>query len=132
MAVFEIRTFTWPTFPLEKQKSLFIKNRDTKISYGFGGHCNLCTLSWLCLFCTSNRMKSPIPDVFDELLFLYASSFSPKSVSSSHYRTNTHRVGVLDSLRHVIKFMTILLNVSIMTIYFATCLAQNHVETFHF
>ena len=42
-------------------------------------------------------MKSPFPDVFDELLFLYASLFSGKSVSSSHYRTNTHHVAVLNS-----------------------------------
>ena len=122
---------TWLAFPLEKQKSLWIKTRDLKISYGFGGHCNLCTLSWLCLFCNLNCMKSLFPDVFDEPLFLYASSFSPKSVSSSHYWTNTHCVGVLDSifhygvlLHHAIKTMTILLSVSIMMMYFATCLAQ--------
>ena len=42
-------------------------------------------------------MKLPFPDVFDELLFLYAFSFSLKSVSSSHHRTNTHNVGVLNS-----------------------------------
>ena len=41
-------------------------------------------------------MKSPFPDVFDELLFLYASLFSGKSVSPSHYRTNTHHVAVLN------------------------------------
>ena len=85
-------------FPLEKQKSFLIKTRDPKVSFGFGGHCNLCTHSWLCLFCNSNCMKLPFPDVFDELLFLYASLFSPKFVSSSHYRTNTHLVAVLKTL----------------------------------
>ena len=82
---------------MEKQKSLLIKTSDPKISYGFRVHCNLCTLSGFCLFCNSNCMKSPFLDVFDELLFLYASLFSPKCVSLSHYRTNTHRVGVLNS-----------------------------------
>ena len=69
------------------QKSLLIKTRDPKISFGFGGHCNL-----RALFCSSNGMKLPFPDVFDELLFLYTSSFLSKSVSSSHHRTNTHNV----------------------------------------
>ena len=36
-------------------------------------------------------------DVFNELLFLYVSSFSPKSVSSSHHWTNTDNAGVLNS-----------------------------------
>ena len=56
------------------------------------------------------------------------SSFSPKSVSSSHYRTNTHGVALCFQysilLCHAIKVMTILLSVSIMTMYFTTCLAQ--------
>ena len=56
------------------------------------------------------------------------SSFSPKSVSSSHYRTNTHGVGLCFQysilLCHAIKVMTILLSVSTMTMYFTTCLAQ--------
>ena len=47
------------------------------------------------LLCNLNRVKSPFSDVFDELYFLYDSLFSPKSVSSSHHRTNTHHVGVL-------------------------------------
>ena len=128
--VFEIRTFhlvgyfsgnaeepskqqLW-VWSLEMQKSLFIKttalglvsgNAEEPLnqnnSFGFGGYCNICALSELCLFCNSNRMKFPFPDVFpdvfDELLFLYASSFSPESVSSSHHRTNTHNVGVLNS-----------------------------------
>ena len=49
--------FIWQTIPLEKQKSLLIDTRDPKISYGFGGHCNLSTLTGLCLFCNSNQMK---------------------------------------------------------------------------
>ena len=49
-----------------------------------------------CLYCNSNHMKSPSPDVFDKLLFLHTSSFSPKFVSSSHHQTNTHHVGVLN------------------------------------
>ena len=39
--------FTWPAIFMEKQKSLLIKTRDSKISYGCGGHCNLCMLSSL-------------------------------------------------------------------------------------
>lgn len=72
-----------------------MKLRDLKINYGFGGHCNLCTLSGFCLFCNCNSMKLPFPDVFDELLFLYASPFSPKSFSS-YEQTSTHHVGVLN------------------------------------
>ena len=79
------KDFSIAAIPLEKQKSLLIKTRDPKISYGFGGHCYLCTLSGLCLFCNSNSMKPSFLGVFDELLLLYASSFSPTSVSSSHY-----------------------------------------------
>ena len=44
----------------------------------FWGHCNLHTLSGLCLFCNSNCMKLLFPDTFDELLSLYALLFSPK------------------------------------------------------
>ena len=100
-AVCEIRTFTcWAIFP-EKQKSLLVKKSDPKISYGCGGHNNLCTLSGLCLFYNSNHMKLPLPDVFDKLIFLYAFSFSQKSVSSSHHRRNTPQVGVLNSLNQI-------------------------------
>ena len=70
------RLFTWPAIPLEKQKSLLIKARDPNISYRFGGQCNLCTLSGFCLFCNSNRMKSPFLDVFDELLFIRSLVFT--------------------------------------------------------
>ena len=91
-AVFEIRTFNLANFSSGKVEELLIKTRDPKISYGFGGHCNLCSLSGLCLFCNSNRMNLSFPDVLDEFLFLYATSFSPKSGSSSHYQTNTHCV----------------------------------------
>ena len=42
-------------------------------------------------------IKSPFRDIFDAFLFLYVSSFSLKSVSSSHYRTNTQHVRVLNS-----------------------------------
>ena len=56
---------------MEKQKSLL----DPKISYRFWGHCNLRALNGLCLFCNSNCMKLPFPDVFDETVFLYASLF---------------------------------------------------------
>ena len=59
---------------------LLIKTRNPKVNYGFGSHCNLCTLSGLCLFYYSNHMESPFPDVFNEILFLYASWFSPESV----------------------------------------------------
>ena len=90
------RLFTWPAFFLEKQKSLLIKTRDPKISNVFWGHCDLYMLSGLYLFCNSNFMKSLFPDTFDKLLFLYAPSFSPKSVSSSHHQTNTHHVRVLN------------------------------------
>ena len=33
----------------EKQKTPLIKTRDLKISYGSGGHCNICMLIGLCL-----------------------------------------------------------------------------------
>ena len=83
--------FTWPAISLEKQKNLSIKARGPKISYGFGGHCNFCMLSGLCLFCNSYRMEPSFTDVFDEL------SFSTKScVPSSYHQTNSHHVGVLN------------------------------------
>ena len=81
--------FTWPAIFMEKQKSLLIKTRDSKISYGCG--------SQQALFFNLNHTKLSLPDVFDELIFLNAFSFLPKSVSSSHHRTNTHLVGVLKS-----------------------------------
>ena len=61
-----------------------------------------------CLSCNLNHLKLPFPDVFDKLLSLYTSSFSPKSVSSSHHQTNTHHVGVLNppnqiSLKWILK-----------------------------
>ena len=96
-----MKTFSLTGISLEKQKSLLINARDPRISYGFGGHCNLCTLSGLCLFCNSNRIKSSLPDVFGELLFLYASLLSSKSVSSSNHRTNIHHVWVLTSPNQV-------------------------------
>ena len=48
------------------------------------------------LFCNSNYVKLLFPNVFDELLSLYVPSFSSKFVSSSHHRTNTYHVGVLN------------------------------------
>ena len=87
--------YTGPAISLEKQNSLFIKT-DSKISYGFGGNCNLSKLSGLCLFCTLNCMKTPFSDAFLELLFLYASSILPKFVLYCHH-TNTHQLGVLNS-----------------------------------
>ena len=73
-------------------KSLLIKTRDPKISYGFGGYCNLCTFSWFCSFFNSNRMKLPFPDVFVELLFIYASSFSPTPVSGPYPERISYRL----------------------------------------
>ena len=61
------------------------QTRDLKISYGCGGHCNLCTLRGLCLFFNLNYMKLPLPDVFDEFIFQCVFSFSTKSVSLSHH-----------------------------------------------
>ena len=86
--------FTWPAITMEKQKSLLTKTRDLCLG---GGHFNLCMLSGLCLFCSSNQMKLPFPDDFGELLFLYAFLILPKSVSSSHQWTNTYHVEVLHS-----------------------------------
>ena len=88
--------FTWPAIFLEKQKSLLIKTRDPKISYGCGDHHNLCMLTGFYLFFHLNHMTFPLADVFDELILLYVFSFSPKSVSS-HHQTNTHQAGILHS-----------------------------------
>ena len=87
--MFEVRTFHLASYFSGKAKEPLNKNIRSKnqpwvLAMGFGGHCNLCTLSGLCLFCNSNHVKLHFPDDFDELLFLYAFSFLPKSVSSSH------------------------------------------------
>ena len=95
--VFKIRTFHLVSY--FSGKAVSIETRDPKISFGCGGHCNLCMLIGLCLFCNLNHMKSTLPDVFDELIFL---SFSPKSVSSSHHGISTHHVGVLNSQNQII------------------------------
>ena len=78
--VFEIRTIHLAGYFSGKAEEPLNQNKRSKINYGFGGHYNLCTLSGLCLFCNSNRMKSPFPDAFDEFLFVYASIISPKSL----------------------------------------------------
>ena len=98
--VFKIKTFHLVSY--FSGKAVLIETRDPKISFGCGGHCNLCMLIGLCLFCNLNHMKSTLPDVFDELIFLYAFSFSPKSVSSSHHGISTHHVGVLNSQNQII------------------------------
>ena len=51
---------------------------------------------WALFILQFEPYELPFPDVFNKLIFLYASSFSPKSVSSSHHQTNTHHVGVLN------------------------------------
>ena len=93
----EIRTFHLTSyFFKKKQKSLLIKIKDSEIRYWFGGHCKLSKPSKLHLFFTLSRMKLSFPDVSDELLFLYAFLFLPKSVLS-HHHTNTQHLGVLSS-----------------------------------
>ena len=85
-------------FLLKKHESLN-QNKRSKNQLWVWCHCNLCTLSGLCLFCNLNNLKSPFPGIFDEFLFVCPSSLplSSKSVSSSHHQTNTHHVGVLNS-----------------------------------
>ena len=83
LTVFETGTFHLAGYSTGKGEEP-LNQRDLKISYRFGGHSNLCMLSGLYLICILNHMKSPFPEVFDEIIFLYSSLFSPKSVSSSH------------------------------------------------
>ena len=76
---------------LEKEKTIFIKTIDLKITCGFELHCNLNKLVRLYLFFVLNRMELSFRDVFVELLFLYAASFLPETVSTHHHR-NTHHL----------------------------------------
>ena len=68
-SVFDIRTFHLAGISSRKAEEPLDQNKRSKNQTWVWGHCNLCTLSWLCLFCNLNRMKSPFPDVFNELLF---------------------------------------------------------------
>ena len=94
--VLEIRASHLAGYLSEKVYQLLNQNKRSKNQLWVWCHCNLCTLSGLCLFCNSNRLKLRFPDIFDELLFLHVSSLSPKSISLSHHRTNTHHVGALN------------------------------------
>lgn len=92
-SVVEIRTIHLASYFSGKLRDPS-QNKRSKTGNGFGGHYNLRTFSGIC---NSNRMTLPFPDAFDELLFLYAYLFLPKSVSSTHHRTNTNYVGILNS-----------------------------------
>ena len=99
--MFEIRTFHLAGYFSGKAEESPNQNKRFKNQlWVWGSLCKLCTLSGLCLFYHSYHMRLSFPDLFDEFFF-YASSFSPKSVPSSHHWTNTHHVGVLNSLNHI-------------------------------
>ena len=85
--VFEIRAFQVASYFSKKAHEPLNQNKRSKNQLWVWCHCNLSTFSGLCLFCNSSHLKSPFPDIFDELLFICASLFSPKSVSLSHHRT---------------------------------------------
>ena len=85
--VFGIRAFHLVSYFYEEAHEPLNQNKRSKYQLWVWCHCNLCTLSGLCLSCNLNHLKSYFPDIFNELFFLCASSISPKSISSSHHRT---------------------------------------------
>ena len=73
--MFEIRAFHLVSCFSGKAHKPLNQNKRSKNQLWVWCHCNLCTLSGLCLFCNSSHTKLPFPDIFDELLFLCASLF---------------------------------------------------------
>ena len=65
-SVLEIRTIHLADYFSVQAEEPLNQNKRCKNQSWVWGHCNLCKLSGLCLFCTSNCMKLPFPGVFHE------------------------------------------------------------------